>query len=510
MDLKSLMSGIAVVIDDALSKSNGDTSNRIFKIMEQIEKEWKIPLYKTDQIPSRGVCQNLLQSASFILLDWKLWPNAGELEREGIKENLNFLQIAKKSFVPVFIFTNEDSLVVTEHLPPSLYKPENPEKNFIFIEKKAAVIKDGEFESLKNWIGTNASVYTLKAWEQEFYEAKKMLFGSMYSKSPDWPKIFWETYEKDGVDPSSSVTRLINDNLLGRFKSDIFDKRILDSKSPDATGKETKREDIRLLISESCFISEKNLAENEIRSGDLFKLSETKYLINIRPDCDCVPRGGTGSNSNLDDMELYCLPGKQKTDEQLNKKRSCQNKNKRINETVYENISYYIYDGATIIFDFRDLQIKKYSCVKDKFVGRLIPPYITRIQQRYANFLQRQGTPCVPEEAYPDFSIMEPREQGGKPELMDSKGYLGRMIRIIPTFPASIHRSEVVKRIIADLRNEGHQIPEKPEKTIQSAYSQNCEGYSAFMKKRPSTSPLFKSQNKGDGNWSVHPDYKMP
>ena len=509
MDLKNLMSGIGVVIDDALYESNKKKTDGIFQIMERIEKDWEIPLVITDRIPSHDVCQNLLQSASFILLDWKLWSNDGELKRSGIEENVKFLEFAKEYFVPVFIFTNENILDVTEELPTSLYYQENPEKNFIFIKNKLDVIKEDEFDSLKNWIRTNASIYTLKAWEQEFYKAKRMLFGSMYSKSPDWPKIFWKSYKEDAADPSSSVTHLINDNLLGRFKSDIFDKQILDSNFTDAIDKETKREDIRSLISESCFIGKENLAENEIRSGDLFKLSGTKYLINIRPDCDCVPREKNGNRGKIDDMKLYCLTGKQRTDEQL-KRRFSKNQNKRNIETVYENISYYIFNGATIIFDFKNLEIKKYLDVKDHFVGRLIPPYITRIQQRYAFYLQRQGLPCVPEEAFPDFAIVEPREQGGKLELMNNKGYLSKMIQIIPKFPASIHRSEVVKGVEAELRSQGRKIPENLEKSIQSAYSQNCEGYSAFKKKLSSTSPLFKSKNKSDGKWSVHPDYKMP
>ena len=32
-------------------------------------------------------------------------------------------------------------------------------------------------------------------------------------------------------------------------------------------------------------------------------------------------------------------------------------------------------------------------------IGRLVPLYITRIQQRYALYLHRKGTPCTPWEA---------------------------------------------------------------------------------------------------------------
>ena len=50
----------------------------------------------------------LLEAASFILLDWRLWPaGADELERAGVASNIRFLEQAKDYFVPVFIFTNE-------------------------------------------------------------------------------------------------------------------------------------------------------------------------------------------------------------------------------------------------------------------------------------------------------------------------------------------------------------------------------------------------------------------
>ena len=108
MDIKSLMSGIAVVIDDAFKvESPEGHDDRIFQIVEKIEKRWEIPFYKTYEIPSDSVSRGLLQSASFILLDWKLWPDgAQELEKESVNNNIKFLEKAKEYFVPVFIFTN--------------------------------------------------------------------------------------------------------------------------------------------------------------------------------------------------------------------------------------------------------------------------------------------------------------------------------------------------------------------------------------------------------------------
>ena len=105
MDVSKLLSGIGVVIDDAYGNGREDP---IREIVRTIEDEFDIPCYKTDSIPIENTCKNLLASASFILLDWKLWPdNAPLLEKEGTKANVAFLKKAREYFVPVFIFTNE-------------------------------------------------------------------------------------------------------------------------------------------------------------------------------------------------------------------------------------------------------------------------------------------------------------------------------------------------------------------------------------------------------------------
>ena len=386
MDIKTLMSGIAVVIDDEFQENGKKNEDRIFQIVEEIEREWKIPFYKTHEIPSDSVSDSLLQSASFILLDWKLWKSgAGELEKDSIEENIKFLEKAKKYFVPVFLFTNENPSDVVIHLN-TLYNEETPERNFIFLKQKEELNKEQIFSSIMDWVKGSASVYTLKVWERGFYESKRALFSSMYAKSPDWPRIFWKSYEKDGVDPSSSVTTLINDNLSGRFRTDIFEKQILGSAVSDIS-----KEDLKSLMQAASFIMEENLANNEIRSGDLFKMPNGKYLINIRPDCDCIPRDG----EELKDMEIYCIKGKNMRERDV---LNSYEKGHFI-ERVSESISFSLYEGKTIKFNFKELEKKKFAEIKDKRVGRLIHPYITRIQQRYASYLQRQGLPHIPKEA---------------------------------------------------------------------------------------------------------------
>ena len=385
MDIKDLMSGIAVVIDDFYGKNGSvDENDKIFELVQSIESEWKIPFYKTHEIPSDEIVNNLLQSASFILLDWKLWPSgATDLERDGIENNISFLKQARDYFVPVFIFTNESEDDITDEIS-DLYDKDNLERNFIFIKNKTE-LASGISEPIKDWLQGNASVYTLKTWEQTFYKAKRNLFSSMYGKSPDWPKVFWKAYEDDGVAPSSSMTRLINDSVLGRMETGLFEKEYLSSNISTISS-----EEIKLIITEASFVQKENLSGNELRAGDLFKQSQSKYLLNIRPDCDCVPRA-----NDQEDIELYCIKGKRMGASEIKDLYD----NGRFNERVSESIVFAGHDNKAIKFNFGELHLKKYSQIKNQHVGRLIHPHVTRIQQRYSAYLQRQGLPRIPKEA---------------------------------------------------------------------------------------------------------------
>ena len=393
MNIKNLISGIAVVIDDAIEKGSEDTNDKIFQIIKNFENQWEIPFYKIGKIPANSVCYNLLQSAGFILLDWKLWPgNASQLEISGIEANISFLEKAKDYFVPVFIFTNEDISDVVHHLPDVLYDRDNPEKNFIFIKQKEELIQSesSSLQVIKDWMQKNASVYTLKTWEQAFYKSKRELFSSMYTKSLDWPKVFWKSYKDDNVDPSSSMTNLINNILIGRMELDIFKQEIYTTEIYNI-----QEQDIKSVWEGASFIRKEDLSENSVKAGDLFEKSESSgnYLLNVRADCDCVPRQG----KEIGSVELYCIEGKSMTPEEI--ETSFMREYGNFNEQVNQAIVFSIHDGKNIRFYFGKLVQKKFSEINNKRVGRITHPYITRIQQRFALYLQRQGLPRIPEEA---------------------------------------------------------------------------------------------------------------
>lgn len=393
MDLRKLLSGIAVVIDDALDPfgaSQGGKRGRgdlIVEIVERLEREWDIPFFKTPRLPPDSHWPGLLQSASFILLDWKLWPGgASELERHGIKANNRFLKEAKRHFVPVFVFTHESIDKVTGAVSDDIYREEEEDKSFVFIRSKTELLAGGSLnlEPLEKWMASSASVYALKTWDRLFFAARSSVFGSMYGINPDWPRVFWRTYKKDGVDPSFGLTQLIGDCLLGGIRTNAFAGGVLDDASGDA---EVPAADLRQLI-EATTTRRANPAD-DIRCGDLFKKSTRKYWLNIRPDCDCIPRGG----QQRDRVEVYCIEGETIGDSEL------EYRNSHFVERDDQSIVFVAYEGETIRFRFKKLRIKRFGEVKEFRVGRVLHPVLTRIQQRYTLYLQRQGLPAIPEGA---------------------------------------------------------------------------------------------------------------
>lgn len=394
-NLEKFLSGIAVVIDEKINEVTGDIDDSelspdpISKVIERIENDWHLPFYRSAEMPDEDTWPHLLKAASFIILDWKLWPTgSSQLERIGIEKHIEFLREAKNNFVPVVIYTNESREEIADKLPNNIYQDKYSQKSFVFIKNKTMPIPSQslDFNDIENWIKHNASVYALKIWEQAFHKAKEELFSSMYSKSPDWPKVFWQGYKEDSVDPSSSLTNFVNENLMGRMRTDAFEDEFLKTESIDV-----EKEELRQLIGEASFRPNKTLPDNEIRCGDLFKLSEEgEFLLNLRPDCDSIPRGHTKINS----INLYCIRGKTIEDS------DCEYYHGQLIEQVSKSIVFSIYEGKTVKFNFRELKIMKFSEVKNQRIGRILHPYITRIQQRYALYLQRQALPRIPKMAF--------------------------------------------------------------------------------------------------------------
>ena len=398
MDTKELMSGIGVVIDDELAGApvgDGDADggqDLISHIVEWFETEWNLPFVKMKTLPKSASWPNLLRAASFVLLDWRLWGSGGEmLKRSTIDDIKKFLRTARESLVPVFILTNENPDDVTAELralPDHVYDEGASRNNFVFVERKSEFWSGTSVDvsTLETWVYGNASVYALKTWDQLMDDAKSELFQAMCQRSVNWPRVFWETYRADRADPSASLTNLINDSLRGRMRVNAFEEKHLGGQVGDVSGDELRR-----LIAETGFRASYVLPPEEVRGGDLYKGERRKYLLNLRPDCDCIPRNG----GDVGDVDVYCVEGKRLKPSEERKLF----KNGHFEERVSQSIVFGVVDGKSILFNFANLRVFKFSEVREQRVGRLLHPYVTRVQQRYALFIQRQALPRIPDAA---------------------------------------------------------------------------------------------------------------
>ena len=398
MDTKELMSGIAVVVDDAFGSgpdAAGDASGEedlIWQIVNWFETEWKISFVKWTSLPDAACWQNLLRAASFVLLDWRLWGAGGEtLKLSAIEDIKAFLTSARENLVPVFILTNENPEDVTAELsklPDDVYDERAAGTNFVFVEQKSGFWSGTSVDvaRLQGWVYGNASVYALKMWHRALDDAKSELFQAMCRRSVNWPRVFWETYRTDGAEPSASLTNLINDSLRGRMRVDAFEDKHLGGEGSDVSA-----EELRWLIAETSFRVDDVLPADEVRCGDMYAGEGRRFWLNLRPDCDCIPRDGGG----VADIDVYCVGGKRLRPGELRKLF----KNGHFEERVSQSVVFGVVEGNSILFQFDKLRVCKYSEVSDQRVGRLLHPYVTRVQQRYALYMQRQALPRIPDAA---------------------------------------------------------------------------------------------------------------
>jgi hypothetical protein len=67
-------------------------------------------------------------------------------------------------------------------------------------------------------------------------------------------------------------------------------------------------------------------------------------------------------------------------------------------EKVWQIVLLLLDRNDIVLFDKGDFLIKKYSEIQNKKICRVVHPYITKIQQSFANYIGRFGIPAYPGE----------------------------------------------------------------------------------------------------------------
>lgn len=385
-----------MVVDDHVYRGN-DVINGIVKYLEN---DNHLPLVKYEALPDKieSIC---FSNLSFLLLDWELNTLVDDdglpiqdatLKAQNARENVDFIkQVVDKVVIPIFIFSNEDVNSIKNTL--SEYNIiDDDEKSPIFILSKSELFDNDKkcimFDKVNEWLKETPSIYVTQKWKTAYLDAINVMALDMREASPFWPNLLWACYKSDGVNPSEEISSLINQNALSRIQPVEFDDEILSNIEDDNNCA------LKNVLERQCFLKKDKL-QIQSTTGDIYQ-TNNKFSLNVRPACDCVGRDG--------ECKVYLIKGKKLSPNNLRK----------FFDTKYGNFkeqqNFVIVgpiEGAFIRFNFQEMEIKDYEEIKDQRIGRLLPPFITRVTQKYGLYIHRQGLPRLPKEVIPAVAPIE-------------------------------------------------------------------------------------------------------
>lgn len=394
-----LFKGIAVVIDNGIGKEEA-----IDQILATIKAGGGHAIGLTER-PATDYDLEHFSRVSFFIMDWNLADDLGEPLAAGVRlpgslhanmvaENIAFLKrLSANRHAPVFIFTNEEPADVEHELLADAELHKSVQESHIIVRRKVDVT-DKLYEVLEDWARNTPSVLTLKTWERNYIRAANDLFIDLQNRTPYWPVLLWQTFGEDGVPPNVEMNRLLNRLVESRselLELDLspFVELVEDERKKDENA---YRESMHKVLEGERLLRDERLQNGVYAPGDIFSFpvqdGKSSLYINVRAECDCL-RGN-------DDMPLYLLQAKHVEDVES---KIDHRYGTFTSEKDGEAIIFAMMDGKTYSIKFKDMKIKTLKQInKDKAarVGRLLPPFITRVQQRYAAYVQRPGMPRIP------------------------------------------------------------------------------------------------------------------
>ena len=382
-DIVQLFSGIGVVIDEAINVKD-DQPNGIQKIVQSIESK-HIPLLQFEDLPDDEAISKL-HSISFLILDWNL-SGVQPIPKATIDDNIVFLRKLKETcFIPLFIFSDEDPHTIEVVLSENGITTKN---SSIFIKKKEDLdTVEKLFGEIESWLKATPSIYVLKEWEKATREAKTKMLWTLSTAHPAWPKILMNTTKKDGGDQEMEIIEMLQENLNYRLSYPNLDINLI--KQQNTAG--ITKEEIRKILECERFIPAMSLPKHPF-VGDVYYIDNV-YYVNIRPDCDII------RDAERLNKDMYLLRGEILDETKINSE-DTESITFDSGEFIENNHCCFIafVNGSILQLSLKELKILPWNTIKDKRIGRLLPPFITRVQQKYSHYLQRQGLPSIPKEA---------------------------------------------------------------------------------------------------------------
>lgn len=391
--------GIAIVIDDQVH-----IEDAIKEIVDAIEAAGGHAI-RMKELPTDEADLENLTGAAFFILDWNLVelgegvrPPEGFAKAE-VERKIAFLRrLREHRHAPIFIFTKEDPEVVKDALRPYEDIYQDGTSN-ILIRQKADVGRN-VYGVLNDWAEGLPSVMTLKRWEHANNRAVNSVFLDLYDRDHLWPVFFWKMFKDDNLVPADELGRLLNRLVASRMSSPAINLDAflegLDAQLNADKGK--YRRSLVAVMEGERFLRNERLDPDSFSTGDVFCETDTNsdkptYYINLRAECDCIKRPG----STLGKMHL--LPGREDPDALTGIDPAFG----LVREKDNEGIVVAMHDGKHFRFGFaKNLKVQEWNTAwKAKRIGRLLPPFLTRLLERYASYSHRPGIPRVPSALVP-------------------------------------------------------------------------------------------------------------
>lgn len=398
---KGLFRGIAVVIDDGIANGSEDAINDILATI----KAQGGHTVQLGELPSDEMDLAAFSNAAFFIMDWNLkgtrpgvaLPKA--LLDENVADNIKFLRrLSEHRHAPVFIFTHDDIGAVEQYLRDAGLYEEQGRESHILVKNKLEV-KNDVYGVLEQWLNDTPSALVLKQWERSYIEAVNALFMDFHDKNAYWPLVFWDGFKTDKVPPDLELGNLVTRLVISRMKPLAVNLDPFMDKLKDQLGLNSAKYEAALykILQNERFLPNERLDPDSYAPGDLFYDDvNNRYLLNIRAECDCVVRG---SGKPV----MYVLKGREESADQL-RERAIHNAG-AISERDNEAVLFALFEGKTLRFGFKDMLAPTWKELKDKRKGRVLPPFITRLVQRYASYSQRPGLPRIPAALMPPEAV---------------------------------------------------------------------------------------------------------
>lgn len=441
---EGILNGICVIIDDEAEKEDTDAN----ELVKSIKKEGAL-VATYDHIPQDETIDYLC-NASYIIVDWDYskadLPEGTSLGEQGQTSNkqnvLTFLQeILDKFFIPIFLITGKELDDVRSNMIQVGLLSET-EPNRIILKTKDEI---SDYSSLKlcieQWLSTTPSALALKIWEKEAIIAKHKMFNVLYQASPAWVGVLRESIEADstGDELASNYDfqAMLNNNFINRMKAGKYKEINCEVAEKPA------KEEIRNVIEGERFIKYDGDYPDISYVGDIYKSNtqdQKEYYLNIRAQCSLlhgekpvlyVIKGTPFELSSISNRQRIKLKYKEdgnairihkdnyqiKLLEEYNQKETKEFNDKM--ETM-ENATFFsqgeliskkkeafvscIDNQYVVRFDFNTFETKEKEDLEKKAtrIGRLIPPYITKIQQECAAYIVREGIMPLPRSLFFD------------------------------------------------------------------------------------------------------------